>query len=181
MNKIIGGLLVATLMSNSPLARADFISYQILQAQTVIIAGIQKEREEREKELEVSDLNEMLDDIDKNSREINTLLKNKYDIISKIKSILNLKAHTKTNMNDYQISAFQEFNSCYCRESEIVNKTLDSIETKQIEKVKKELCKNNSNYASIYERLKTICDCQYDAIYNLNRIIDMGCKTLAII
>ncbi len=179
MNKIIGGLVVATLLSNPSITKNDLIAYRVFQAQSVILAGIRKEQEEREPSM--LDVDDMLEDIDKNSREINTLLQNKYDIFGKIKSILNLKAYTKTVMSDYQIDVYCKFNECYCTESENINKTLNEIEKKHIESVKKEIFRNESNFTAIYKELKTINDCQYDAIFNLNKIIDMGCKTLAVI
>lgn len=181
MNKIVGGLLVVTLLSNPSIRKFDFLAYTVFKAETVIIAGIKKEQEDSSRELTPSDVDDILEDIEKNSRNINVLLKAKYNIIGKIQSMMNLKAYTKTVMNDYQINTFQEFNSYYEAESKNLCRTLKVIEDEKIENAKKEILKIDSDYNAVYSELKTINDYQYDAIYNLNNLIDMGSKTLAVI
>ena len=172
---------MATLLTNPALMKNDFMAYQIFHEQAKIIAIVKKEQEEQEKELDALDVGDMLDDIDKNARSINTLLKDKYNIFGRLLAIMNLKAYTKTVMSEYQITAFQEFNTYYEQESEKVNQKLQAIEERQIEIAKKEILKRDSDYSSVYKELKTLNDYQYDAIFDLNNIVEQGNRTLAII
>jgi hypothetical protein len=159
----------------------DFLAYTVYKAETVIISGIKKEQEQAAQAVTPADVDGILTDIEKNSRSIKGLLKDKYNIISKIQSVMNLKAYTKAVMSDYQIDTFQKFNQYYETESKTINHTLSSIETEKIETAKKEILKADASYQTVYKELKAINDCQYDAIYNLNNLIEMGSKTLAVI
>jgi hypothetical protein len=181
MNKIVGGLLVVTLLSNPSIMKFDFLAYTIYKAETVIITGVKKEQERIEQAVTSSDVDGILSDIDKNTRSIRGLLKDKYNLISKIQSIMNLKAYTKTVMSDYQIDTFQKFNRYYEIESKNLTETLDNIENEKIATAKWELLKTDASFQTVYQELKLINDSQYDAIYNLSNIIERGTKTLAII
>ena len=129
----------------------------------------------------VSEVSLLFDDIDKNSKDINSLLVDKYNIIGKIHAIMNLRAYSKTRLTDAQILQYVDFNKVYGEELNAVNENLGKIESINLESAKLELLKPDADIDSLVNELREISSSQTTAISSLTNIIDVGSKTLSVL
>jgi hypothetical protein len=180
MNKIIGGLLVVSLLSRPAIFNVEYLAYQVLKAQSQIICVIKKSDEDETED--VKDINKILTDIDENSRCITSLLKEKRKLVDKIQTRMDLLAYTKTTLNEFQIISFAEFSAIYKNENMALHNTMTKIEdNKEITKVKKEFMKKESDTNFIYNQLKEIMNYQLEAMQTLRSIVLSATNTLAIL
>lgn len=177
MKKVIGGLLVASLLSHPSLLRFDAIAYEILKSQQKIIYAIQKEKAPDESE--IKKIEDSLAAIGDNSREITELMKDKKKTVAKIQTALDLKAYTRSSMNEEQIALFRTFHSNMNEEASILQEALQKIDNKKdLALAKKEILHTNADYELIYRELNEIAEHQRDVVFSLNNMIDCGQKTL---
>lgn len=180
MKKIIGGLLVAALVSRPSVLSVDVFAYEIYKAQHNIIALVRKYSDESEDKLEAADVDFVFNEIDEGKRKITLLLKDKYNLYGKIQNVMYLKANTKVKMTEEQIATYKQFSDYYNSELDSLNKSLEEMEAQlNLKDVQMEIYKENSSYKYMYTALKAISDKQADIICKLASIIDMGHKTLA--
>jgi len=179
MNKIIGGLLVATMLARPALLRVDFIAYEVYKAHTQLLAIVRKYEEERLQIVVEQDIDNILTDIDTNKRCIRRLLQDKNQVYGQIQTAMQLKAMSRTRMTEAQITVYRQFAEGYHREQAHLADQLVQLDEKfELHAVQKEIVRPNADFDFLYKELKGLSDCQHDAIFNLNHIIEFGRRTL---
>ena len=182
MNKIIGGLLVATMLARPALLRVDFIAYEVYKAHTQLLAIVRKFEEEQLQVVVEQDIDDILTDIDTNKRHIHRLLCDKNHIYGQIQTAMQLKAIAHAQMTEAQISIYRQFAEDYDREQTHLADRLVAIDEKlEQHTLQKEIARPNTDFDFLYKELKDLSDSQYDAIFNLNHMIELGQQTLAYI
>jgi len=179
MNKIIGGLLVATLLARPALLKVDFIAYEIYKAQTQLLAVVRGMEEQELHIIVEKDIDEILTDIDQNKRQIHRLLKDKNNVYGQIQTVMQLKAVSRTSLSEEQIVVYKRYVECYTNERQLLADTLSEVNERL--DITVDIAKHDIDYSFVYKKLKAVSDSQYDAICNLNSIIDMSQRTLAYI
>ena len=182
MRKIIGGLLVISLLSRPSLLKIDYIAYEIYKASGLIIKNIRSIQEKTEKEVGLEDVDMAFESIDKNSKGISKLLKDLNNVMGKMNTVMQLKSMTKEVMSEEQVSAFQGFSQYYNEETGVLNETLSTISNKmELKNIKLEIASESTDCEEVYNQLKIISDHQYDAIININKIITAAEDTICVI
>ncbi len=176
MKRIIGGLLVVSLLSKPNFVCVSALAYDIFTEDNKLVCVIKKEPEEINAGIVIAEINETLKEIQNNSKIINELLIEKNKIMCKIDTSLNLMRYAKKTLNDEQIKTYKTFMEKYYSETEAIKKSLEAIDKKKnLNAVKNEVLHNNiCDYAIAYDELKAMKDCQDDVILRLESVIENG-------
>ena len=181
MIRIVGGLLIITVMSNITIWKHEIIKLQAYKATTQIISGTSTEEVSvGEEEIFAAEVESMMENVDANIHTISVLLKDKYNVNGKIAATMCAKAKAKAVMTEEQIELFQDFSKNYAELSESVNLTLNEIEGKlTLKNAQESIFKEENGFYEISRELEQITKSQSSAITWLKSIIDMGNRTLA--
>lgn len=181
MDILIGGLLMFSLIS-SPITKIDCIAYELYKTQNQIISAIKKYQENADKSLTTEDIDTILYSIDTNSKNVVQLLKQKNEISNKIKATMDLLVYSKKPLTENQMNKFKEYSDFCIKEEVLLKKNLGNIkEDKYIKNLTKKILINDGDYTNIYDELTNISNCQYNAMYALNNIIEKANQTLQIL
>lgn len=179
MHKFIGGLLVVSLLSRPAVFNVHDLSYQILKVQNQFVCVFK--RDEEEEIIESIDIDDALLQIENNKRIITSLIKEKDKFISKIQSIMDLFSHSKVILKQEQIKTFSDFSYNCNLENRELHKTLLKLEdSTELDEIKKEFFKKDSNLKIIYSKLKIIINYQVEAIKILEKIIFLAKNTVSV-
>lgn len=166
---------MASLLSGPATEQMDSYAKEVFAEQTV---SIDQERASKENSEQVK-IDELMSYINEKNRSLKTLLKEKAKVVSKIQTVMDLRAYTKTPLNERQISSFSDFTGFYAEKAGALQETLKKIvHQKDLRITKKELLHNQADYSMIFNELKSLSDTQSDAIYVLHSIIESGERTL---
>ena len=177
MKKVIGGLLVAALLSRPSLLRIDMIAYEVYKSQQKIILVL-KQVINREN-IGPEQIESALADIGNNTREISELLKEKNKITARLETTMDLMAYTRSSLDGEQMAMFRDFHSGLNEESPRIQEALRKIdERKDLTMATQEILHTDANYDFIYDELSAICYYQDDVKMSLNGIIENGQKAL---
>lgn len=183
MKKIIGGLLVLSLLT-SPYMKVDIIAYEVYKSQNQIISYVKKysSQEDAEDEISPVKVEGLMNEIERNNRSINSLLKSNREVIASVHEAVAIKSRTNEKLTEEQMVVYKEFSDYYNKELNDLNRTLSQISDKDVmSKVKSEICSTETDYSGLYNELKGISDNQYNALFNLNGIRSKGEQTLAVL
>jgi len=181
MNKIIGGLLVATLLARPALLRVDFVAYEIYKAHSRLIAIVRKEDEQLQV-IEEKDIDEILTNIDTNKRHIVRLMKDKNRVYGQIQMTMQTKAMSRERMTEEQIDAYRQFTQRYGQEQAALNDQMAKMDAAiDLHETQKEISKLDTDINYLYKELKGLHDRQHETIFSLSGIIDMSKQTLVCI
>jgi len=182
MNKVIGGLLVATLLCRPALLRVDFIAYEVFKAQSRLFEIVRKYEEDELRVIEEKDIDEVLADIDKNRQKIIRLLRDKNHVYGQIQTVMQAKAIAREPMTEEQIDMFQNFTENYEQKQSVLEEKLTEMDDKFVlEEIKHEIIRVDSDFDFLYKELKQLNECQHDTIFNLHGMLEMTRKALACI
>jgi len=177
MTKIIGGLLVASLLSGPTAEHMGQHTNEI----TMKISEYNLEVENKEKTEQVK-IEELMGKIDEKNRSLKSLLKERKKVLVKIQALMDLRAYTKTPLNERQISLFSDFTGFYTEKAGALQETLKKIDfQKDLQTTKKELLHNQADYSMIMNELMSLSETQSDAICYLHSIIESGERTLQVL
>lgn len=180
MDILIGGLLMFSLIS-SPITKIDCIAYELYKTQNQIISVIKKYQENEDKSLTADDIDTILYSIDTNSKNVVQLLKEKNELSNKINTTMDLLAYSRQPLTESQMNGFKEYSEFCLKEEKLLQKNLAAIKDKHIKDLTQKILINDGNYENIYDQLINISNCQYDAMYSLNNIIEKSNQTLQIL
>lgn len=179
MRKIIGGLLVVSLLSRPAILNVSYLAYQVLKVQNQIICV--SKRDEEEEIIEATDIDDVLAEIENNKRVITTLLKEKEKFVAKIQSLMDVFSYSKITLKEEQMKTFGDFSDNYSSQNvELHNIIVKLEDDTEINKVKKEFFKKDTNLRIIYTNLKKILNYQLQAIKVLENIIFMAKATITV-
>jgi len=179
MNKVIGGLLVATLLCRPALLRVDYIAYEVYKAQSRLFEIVRKYEEDELRVIEEKDIEEILTDIDTNRQHIVRLLRDKNNVYGQIQTVMQAKAMAREPMTKEQIDAFQEFTTQYDqKQSSLEERLCEMDERFALKETKMEIIRVDTDFDFLYKELKGLNDCQYDTIFSLHGMIEMAKKAL---
>ena len=181
---IISGVVFMLVISNPLVSNIEVFAYEILKVNFVISERTDEDEaiddiENNDKEVDAMSVDNLISNLDSNTREINDLLKEKKTIVENVRNMMDLRVVTKAELSENQISQFQEFSSCYQKENQVIKTALRNISANDLIDVKNEMLQTQSDFGFIYDKLSTINSYQFDAIYSLKSIINTGTKTLA--
>lgn len=175
MNKLLGGLLVVSLLS-SPMTKIDFIAYELLKAGHTIIKRAEDYTEERQVARE--DVDSALASINNNSRCLNALLSEKTYALEKVKTVMDSKIRSNQAMTEKQMEEFKAFNDSLAKENETLKSRLKNIKSNDaINDAMNELLDDRTDYNLVYNWLSVIYENQCEAICSLNSMI-LSCEGL---
>ena len=175
--KLLGGILVITLIVKPSIFTVEILAYEMFRANKQAIQIMQKKDDEYEKtlkEVDSIDVDRIIFNIENNANNIKNLLQEKNKVVSNVQALMDLRSYEKTNLSELQITAFQEFTSCYQQEVVKLEATLNSLQETDFLLVRNEILKTESDYNIILSELQVISEKQYEVIYSLNSIIDAG-------
>ena len=179
MNKVIGGLLVATLLCRPALLRVDFIAYEVFKAQSRLFEIARKYEEDELQVIEEKDIDDILTDIDSNRQHIVRLLRDKNQVYGQIQTVMQAKAIARDAMSETQIDAYRVFTDQYEQAQGSLEVQLTEMDKQfTLKETTKEIIRVDSDFNFLYQELKNLNDCQYDTIFNLHGLIEMARKAL---
>ncbi len=174
MSKVIGGILAMSLISSPSGNTIEFLAEQISKAQAAIISSIKNAMRQKDRVVSSDEIDNMLEELEKNSKSITTLMKYNYTAVGKIHTTMSLKAQRKQTMSNEQIEAYKNFNTTYEKQSKNLIEILDAIDNNdELNQVQKAIL--NDDDLTAYDNLKTVSNYQYEAIIELSRIFN-NCK-----
>jgi hypothetical protein len=179
MKKIIGGLLLLSLLSRPSILRIDFIAYEFYRSNQVLIESIKRNESllNTDKEEEVDRL---MEDIDTNKRYIERLNYEKNAIIQDMENLMYVKSKSKEAMSGAFILQFREFNELYTLERGDALEHIESIKKLDLTDIQQEILHNDMNIDYILAAFKACVDSQKKIIGFLERVIHAGKRTLAL-
>ena len=182
--QIVGGLLVLTLLSRPVAIKIDYIAYEILRSQTQIMQTLKKgdivKNLHSDEEGEADKIEELIANIDSNTRSIMGLLKEKNKVVGQLETSLDIRAYAKKTLDEAQIQKLSAFSALYSEKGEALRNSLQKIEEKQnLNLVKKEILHTDSDLNYIYKELKELSDYQDEALYSLQSIVLSGAEILS--
>lgn len=154
------------------------ILIQIQNAQKLLLEFFMKKTIEDKRRISAAELSEMMAEMDKNTQTINSLLKTKYDAVSRIQMALELKSKSRTPLSAQQMDDYREFSRVYPDYSAILNETLDCIDGDIMKNRAQRAILSGESYIAVYRELKSVSDNQCSAITLLYQILDKCCYTL---
>ncbi len=183
MKKIIGGILMISLLSQCYVyvfANDRVIASKMFNAAQKAYYISLKSNNSRQSELTSEEsVNDLIEKIDINLRKMFSLIKEKNNNLSKIKTAMDLKQQCRVAMTEQQVTGFQDFNSFYNEENKKLTFTLNKIdELKGFKEVQKEILKNQSDFDVMIHSLDEMVAYQTDAISSLDKIIDKSAGIL---
>ena len=177
MNRIIGGLLVMTLLSR-PVSIDPSVYYE---KYTTFVQSFEAIKREEDEEISAAKIDDLFKGIEKNNRKIKRLLKSKYDLHVKIQAAMEVRSKISLPMTETQMSAYQSYYSQYSESRIELNLKLDEIERDCRIDGQRESFSLVPNRTSLYNQLKRIYKNQMAAIYELICLVELSSKTFAII
>lgn len=175
MKKIIGGLLVVSLLSGPAAVKVNLYAYELIKNQHQIIYVLKKNVDPRDKITKAADVDEAMKALEQNTRTIKTLLKDKNRIVGKIQTALDLRAYAKSPLDESQVNAFADFTALYAEEGGQLQDALTYIDdNKDLMTAKKEILHNQTDYEVVLREINAISDSQSNAIDRLTNIIGAG-------
>ena len=181
MNKVIGGLLILTLLGRPAIIKVDYIAYEILKSNDIIInylrkndiLGIEIEKEEDK-------ISFLMQEIDENKRQINTLIKEKKQIVASLDNAMKSKVMSKQILSEEFILEFKEFNELYAEEKIAVQAEMDAIINTDFNSIQKEMLHNEMDYEYIIAEFEQLAYSQNSVISFLKNLVNKGNQTLAL-
>ncbi len=116
-------------------------------------------------------IDEILTDIDRNNQKLMSLLSQKKRVVERIRTAMDLRAYTKTPLNEKQRQYFDEFTGVYQQEALNLSHSLKAITGTGLHK--------HTDPVHLHNSLKSLSDKQTEAIHSLNSIIGAGERTLS--
>ncbi|MDL2248255.1 hypothetical protein LJB89_00995 [Tyzzerella sp. OttesenSCG-928-J15] len=180
MNKLIGGLLIISLLSRPAILRVDFIAYEFFKSNTVIINSLKKEDLYIEEESDDEVINNLMDTIDGNKRTIDNLMEEKRTIVANLDNVMKEKAVTRQALNSEFILEFQEFNKIYNEERGDVEYNIDTLNSTDFTAIQQNMLHNEVDYSYIIAEFEEVIESQNKVITFLESLVNKGKDTLAL-
>lgn len=178
MNTFIGGLLVLSLLSRPTCESIKYAAYDVFKEKNQIICVIKKDIQGLGKE-DTKEIDNVMKDIEYQSRNIKSLLKEKNKVFGKIQTALDLRVYSKKPMSENEIDNFNAFTGFYEQERSVLTETFKKIDyAKELTVAKNEMLHKDTDYDLILKELSEINKYQGDAIHSLNKMIEYGEVTL---
>jgi hypothetical protein len=130
---------------------------------------------------DISRVYSLLSDIGDNSKNINVMLKDKYNLIGEIKSALSVKARAGVCLTEAQISRYREFEGIYEKNNSLINSGLSKLEAEIMVSAGREILKKQANRDSFANKLRRVTDGQMKIILSLAELIDAAAITLSVL
>ena len=181
MNKVIGGLLILTLLGRPAIIKVDYIAYEILKSNDIIINYLRKnDILEIEIEKEEDKISLLMQEIDENKRQINTLIKEKKQIVASLENAMKTKAMSREMLSEEFILEFKAFNELYAEEKFSVQAEIDAIINTDLNSIQKEILHNETDYQYIVAEFEQLANSQNSIISFLKNLVGKGNQTLAL-
>lgn len=173
MNTFIGGLLVLSLISKSTPIGVTFVAYDVLRTKDQIIYLMKKDDEPLE--VKEDDINDIMDDIARESRELKSLLKEKCQVVGSMEVKMDLNVHTKAKLSNNQINDFKSFNKNVVEtEAELSSLFGNLSQKKEFALLQNEILHNDTDMDFVYRELNQISITQKKAIEKLSSFINQN-------
>jgi len=181
MNKLLGGLLILTLMGRPAIIKVDYIAYEFLKSNDIIINYLRKNdileiRQEDEEEK----IRFLMKEIDDNKRAINTLIKEKKQIVENLEGTMKNKAAARDTLSEEFILEFREFNQLCTEKSDCIHEDIDALINMDFNDIQKEMLHSETDYAYIIAEFEQLSENQENIISFLRRVVSKGNRTLAL-
>ena len=181
MNKVIGGLLILTLLGRPAIIEADYIAYEIFKSNDIIINYLRKnDILEIEQGKEDERISLLMKEIDDNKRQINKLVKEKKEIVASLESAMKTKAASREILSEEFILEFKEFNELYAEEKTAVQAKLDEVINTDLNAIQKEMLHSETDYEFIIAEFEQLSESQNSIISFLSNLVNKGNQTLAL-
>ena len=181
MNKVIGGLLILTLLGRPAIIKVDYIAYEILKSNDIIINYLRKNDVlEIEIEKEEDKISLLMQEIDENKRQINTLVGEKKQIVASLENTMKTKAMSREILSEEFILEFKEFNELYAEERNSVQAEINAIINTDFNSIQKEILHNETDYEYIIAEFEQLAYSQNSIILFLKNLVNKGNQTLAL-
>lgn len=176
MYKVIGGIIVISLLTTLPLKNTDYTSNQTIKLNDEVISAV---KDDNKKALYHESIDTLMTKANENNININYLLVHKRDIINKIQNIMDVSAHSNINFTEEQIIKFNEFTDNYIKERESLQTKLEMVyQYENLKSLQQELLSSNINYDDIVAKLYNLANNQEEAILLLEKLVNIGVDTL---
>lgn len=181
MGKFLGSIIIMLVLVQPVMSEHNYdprnIAVHIFQEYKEYSALdiIKKEEESDEKTDIVFDLSENMDKITK-------LIKNKDEIVQKVKSVMNGKVASQENMTQEQITEFQQFSNEIQENNGVLTIALNQIyENKDLKKLQQAIMQEDIDYYQVQEELAKIQNAQELAVNTLKSMISAGNRVLEVL
>ena len=181
MNKVIGGLLILTLLSRPAIIRVDYIAYEVFKSNNILINYLRKnDIHEIESEKEEDRIDILMTEIDYNKRAINTLMKEKKQIVADLEKAMKNKAIAREILSEEFILEFKEFNELYEREKSAIQADINAMANTDFNSIQKEILHTETDYEYIVAEFEQLTKCQNSIISFLKDLVSKGNQTLSL-
>lgn len=177
MNKIIGGLLVLSMLSRPGIIKVDYFAYEIYKSNASIINYL-KRTEAPVLNYDKEEIDMIMTEIDNNKRQITELVELKNDSLKQMDSILKEKSVKKVLLTSEQMEKFAAFSKFYSTRSENVREKMDYVSSDDLNDIQQQVLHNDINYRYIYEKFEGIAKNQNEIIDYLTVIINEANDTI---
>lgn len=175
MYKVIGGIIVISLLTTSPLKKTDYKASQIIELNDEIISAVKNDNIEA---LYHESINTLMTKANENNININSLLVHKTDLVDKIQNIMDTSAQSNVYFTEEQIIKFSEFTNVYMEERENLQSKLESLyEDTDLKSLQQQLLSSDINYDDIVNKLYKLVNNQEEAKQVLEKLVDTGVDT----
>jgi len=178
MNKLIGGLLILSLLGRPALLRVDYIAYEFYKSNSVIISFLKKDNVVIEEDDEEEKIDELMKVIDDNKRYISDLVSQKNKVVDNLDDIMRQKAMARQTLNNEFILEFQQFNELYNAEKNTVESSIDVLSNADFNGIQQEMLHTETDYEYIVAEFEEVIESQNSIISFLEGLINKGKQTL---
>ncbi len=171
-----------SLLSRPSVLSISYLAYEVFKNENKIVYVIKSNNDEKNFIKLPKSIDNMLVEVEDNTRNISLLLKERTKVVNKIETNLDFLRYAKINLNEKQVDSFASFVSYSGEQGLKLKQTLQKIESlKSLKNVKKELLHNDADYSLVYNELEQLNNYQFEAIACLNGIISAGENVLNIL
>ncbi|MBE6013336.1 MAG: hypothetical protein E7234_12405 [Lachnospiraceae bacterium] len=181
MIRIVGGLLVLSMLSGIERHDVNLIAYELYKSKTAIFDNLERDYDVVDKAYTEKDIESIMSDMDHNKRYISELIDKKKNSLARIENILKEKADNKIYLTKGQIDKFNEFSKLCEEERGNVQDSLELITNIELNDIQKHMLHKDIDYDYIYRELYNIVKGQNDIIEYLNKIIREADNTIEIL
>jgi hypothetical protein len=178
MNKIIGGLLVLSLLGRPAILRIDYVAYEFYKSNRIIIDYVRKNDEYILNERD-GDVDRLFKDMSFNKTYIDRLSEEKNSLVRDIKNLMHTKARQKKAFSDEFICELKTFNDLYDRERGEVKNSINQIEDFDTNGIQQEILHKDINYDYILSEFEHVIKSQNKVIAFLEGVIYSGRRALS--
>ena len=181
MNKVIGGLLILTLLGRPAIIKVDYLAYEVFKSNDSLINYLRKNdifKTEQGKEEDRISL--LMKEIDENKRQINTLVEEKKQIVASLEGVMKTKVMNREILSEEFMLEFKEFNELYAEKRDSIQSEVEMLINTDFNSIQKEILHNETDYEYIVAEFGQLADSQNSIISFLKSLVSKGSQTLAL-